>query len=139
MWDEVRKLREMGMTVFLTTHYLDEADALCDRLAIIDHGEIVAEGRPTELKQEVLGDVVSVSLPRNVTGAAELFSNADYIKKLETGDDSIRLYVEDGATAIPHVLRALDSGAITLNSIELHRPSLDDVFLAKTGRSLRES
>ncbi len=139
MWDEVRKLRELGMTVFLTTHYLDEADALCDRLAIIDHGQIVAEGKPSELKQEVLGDVVSVSLPRDVTGAAELFSNADYVRKLETGEDNIRLYVEDGATAIPHVLRALDSGGIKLNSIELHRPSLDDVFLAKTGRSLRES
>ncbi|WP_203912961.1 ATP-binding cassette domain-containing protein [Rhizocola hellebori] len=139
MWDEVRKLRDLGMTVFLTTHYLDEADALCDRLAIIDHGEIVAEGKPSELKQEVLGDVVSVSLPQNVTGAAELFDSADYVKKLETGDDSIRLYVEDGATAIPHVLRALDSGGIKLTSIELHRPSLDDVFLAKTGRSLRES
>jgi ABC-2 type transport system ATP-binding protein len=139
MWDEVRKLRDLGMTVFLTTHYLDEADALCDRLAIIDHGQIVAEGKPTELKQEVLGDVVSVSLPRNVTGAAELFGSADYVRKLETGDDNIRLYVEDGATAIPHVLRALDSGGIKLNSIELHRPSLDDVFLAKTGRSLRES
>jgi ABC-2 type transport system ATP-binding protein len=139
MWDEVRKLRDLGMTVFLTTHYLDEADALCDRLAIIDHGEIVAEGRPGELKQEVLGDVVSVSLPQNVTGAAELFDTADYVRKLETADDSIRLYVDDGATAIPHVLRALDSGGIKLNSIELHRPSLDDVFLAKTGRSLRES
>jgi ABC-2 type transport system ATP-binding protein len=139
MWDEVRNLRELGMTVILTTHYLDEADALCDRLAIIDHGEIVAEGRPGELKQEVLGDVVSVSLPQNVTGAAELFDTADYVRKLETADDSIRLYVDDGASAIPHVLRALDSGGIKLNSIELHRPSLDDVFLAKTGRSLRES
>ncbi len=139
MWDEVRKLRDLGMTVFLTTHYLEEADALCDRLAIIDHGQIVAEGTPGDLKQEVLGDVVSVSLPQNIAGAAELFSNADYVKKLETGEEGIRLYVEDGASAIPHVLRSLDSNGINLTSIELHRPSLDDVFLAKTGRSLRES
>lgn len=139
MWDEVRKLRELGMTVFLTTHYLDEADALCDRLAIMDHGQIVAEGTPADLKQEVLGDVVSVAVPQNVAEAAELLGSADYVKKLETEDEGIRLYVEDGATAIPHVLRALDAGGVKLTSIELHRPSLDDVFLAKTGRSLRES
>lgn len=140
MWDEVRKLRDMGMTVFLTTHYLDEADALCDRLAIMDHGLIVAEGTPAELKQEVLGDVVIVTLPpSNVAAAAELLDTADYVKKLETSEESVRLYVEDGASAIPPVLRALDAAKLTLSSIELHRPSLDDVFLAKTGRSLRES
>jgi len=140
MWEEVRKLREMGMTVFLTTHYLDEADALCDRLAIMDHGLIVAEGTPAELKQEVLGDVVLVTLPsNNVAAAAELLDTADYVKKLETSEESVRLYVEDGAAAIPPVLRALDAAKLSLNSIELHRPSLDDVFLAKTGRSLRES
>jgi ABC-2 type transport system ATP-binding protein len=140
MWEEVRKLREMGMTVFLTTHYLDEADALCDRLAIMDHGLIVAEGTPEELKQEVLGDVVIVTLPpSNVAAAAELLDTAEYVKKLETSEENVRLYVEDGASAIPTVLRALDAAKLTLSSIELHRPSLDDVFLAKTGRSLRES
>ena len=139
MWDEVRKLREMGMTVFLTTHYLDEADALCDRLSIMDNGEIVAEGTPHELKQEVLGEVVSVHLPASATGAAEVLDTAEYVKKLETTDTGLRLYVDDGATAIPHVLRSLDAASIAINGIELHRPSLDDVFLAKTGRSLRES
>ncbi|GAA1361451.1 daunorubicin resistance protein DrrA family ABC transporter ATP-binding protein [Catellatospora chokoriensis] len=139
MWGEVRKLREMGMTVFLTTHYLDEADALCDRLAIMDHGQIVAEGTPADLKQEVLGDVVSVNVPREVAKAADLFDNADYVRKLETTEQSLRLYVEDGASAIPHVLRTLDAEGVSIEGIELHRPSLDDVFLAKTGRSLRES
>ncbi len=139
MWEEVRKLREMGMTVFLTTHYLDEADALCDRLAIMDHGQIVAEGTPAELKQEVLGDVVQVALPQNVAAAAEVFDSAEYVRKLETTEESIRLYVEDGASVIPQVLRTLDANGIKLTSVELHRPSLDDVFLAKTGRSLRES
>ncbi|GIF97369.1 daunorubicin resistance protein DrrA family ABC transporter ATP-binding protein [Catellatospora citrea] len=139
MWGEVRKLREMGMTVFLTTHYLDEADALCDRLAIMDHGQIVAEGTPADLKQEVLGDVVSVNVPREVARAADLFDNADYVRKLETTEQSLRLYVEDGASAIPHVLRTLDAEGVSIEGIELHRPSLDDVFLAKTGRSLRES
>lgn len=140
MWDEVRKLREMGMTVFLTTHYLDEADALCDRLAIMDNGQIVAEGTPAALKQEVLGDVVLVGLPKGgIVDAAQLLDTADYMQKLETTDDGLRLYVNDGTTAIPQVLRTLDAGGVRLSSIELHRPSLDDVFLAKTGRSLRES
>ncbi|WP_117213769.1 ATP-binding cassette domain-containing protein [Allorhizocola rhizosphaerae] len=139
MWDEVRKLRDMGMTVFITTHYLDEADALCDRLSIMDNGEIVAEGTPAELKQEVLGDVVAVSLPAGGTGAAEVLDTAEYVRKLETTETGLRLYVDDGATAIPLVLRALDAAAIKTEGIELHRPSLDDVFLAKTGRSLRES
>jgi ABC-2 type transport system ATP-binding protein len=138
MWDEVRKLRDMGMTVFLTTHYLDEADALCDRLSIMDNGEIVAEGTPAELKQEVLGDVVSVHLPAGSTGAAEVLDTAEYVKKLETTETALRLYVDDGAAAIPLVRRALDAAKIAIDGIELHRPSLDDVFLAKTGRSLRE-
>ncbi|MFD0595768.1 ATP-binding cassette domain-containing protein [Catellatospora coxensis] len=138
MWGEVRKLREMGMTVFLTTHYLDEADALCDRLAIMDHGQIVAEGTPADLKQEVLGDVVSVNA-REVARAADLFGTAEYVRKVETTEQSLRLYVEDGASAIPHVLRTLDAEGVAIEGIELHRPSLDDVFLAKTGRSLRES
>lgn len=139
MWEEVRKLRDMGMTVFLTTHYLDEADALCDRLSIMDNGEIVAEGTPDGLKQEVLGDVVSVALPPGASGAGDVLNTADYIKKLENTESGLRLYVEDGASAIPHVLRSLDAAGITTDGIELHRPSLDDVFLAKTGRSLRES
>ncbi|MDI1459927.1 ATP-binding cassette domain-containing protein [Catellatospora sp. KI3] len=139
MWGEVRKLQQMGMTVFLTTHYLDEADALCDRLAIMDHGQIVAEGTPADLKQEVLGDVVSVQLQRDVPRAADLFGDTDFVRKLETTEQSLRLYVEDGASVIPHVLRTLDAEKIAIDGIELHRPSLDDVFLAKTGRSLRES
>ena len=72
MWDEVRRLRDEGMTVFITTHYLEEADVLCDRVAIIDHGQIVAEGTPAELKREVSGDVVTVGLNGATPKAAEL-------------------------------------------------------------------
>jgi ABC-2 type transport system ATP-binding protein len=140
MWDEVRRLRADGMTVFLTTHYLDEADALCDRVAIIDNGEIVAEGTPEELKREISGDVVRVSLNGSTTAAATLLEPRDFVTRLEILDEGgLRLYVDSGATAIPHILRALDGAGLPLASIELHRPSLDDVFLTKTGRSLRES
>jgi ABC-2 type transport system ATP-binding protein len=140
MWDEIRRLRSEGMTVFITTHYLDEADALCDRLSIMDYGEIVASGTPADLKREISGDVVRVSLPSDaVSLAAKALDTASYVNKLESQDDGIRLYVEDGGTAIPLILRALDAASVPLGSIELNRPSLDDVFLTKTGRSLREN
>jgi len=136
MWDEIRRLRAEGMTVFITTHYLDEADALCDRISIMDNGEIVASGTPADLKREISGDVVRVGLPVGaVAAAAQALENY----KIETYDDSVRLFVDDGATAIPQILRALDAADVPLGAIELHRPSLDDVFLTKTGRSLRES
>ena len=140
MWVEVRRLRDEGMTVFITTHYLDEADALCDRISIMDHGEIVASGTPASLKREISGDVVRVGLPAGQSPrAAEVLGTVDFVNKLETEDDSVRLYVEEGAAAIPAILRALDAASVPLGTIELHRPSLDDVFLTKTGRSLREN
>lgn len=129
------------MTVFITTHYLDEADALCDRIAIMDHGEVVAEGTPADLKREISGDVVLLGLDVAATPqAAQLLDSEPYVNKLETADEGgLRLYVDEGATAIPQILRRVDSAGLALSSIELHRPSLDDVFLTKTGRSLRES
>jgi ABC-2 type transport system ATP-binding protein len=140
MWDEIRRLRAEGMTVFITTHYLDEADALCDRIAIMDHGEIVAEGTPAELKREISGDVVQVTIEGSAQDAAKVLETEPYVTRLETSDESgLRLYVNDGARDMPQILRALDTAGIALSSIELHRPSLDDVFLTKTGRSLRES
>ncbi|GAA5183808.1 ATP-binding cassette domain-containing protein [Rugosimonospora acidiphila] len=139
MWDEVRRLRSEGMTVFITTHYLDEADALCDRIAIMDHGEIVAEGTPEALKREVSGDVVTVGVTGPADQAAKVLDGAPYVRRLEALDSGVRLYVDAGATAIPQILRTLDGAGIPLDSIELHRPSLDDVFLTKTGRSLRDS
>ena len=139
MWDEVRRLREEGMTVFITTHYLEEADALCDRIAIMDYGQIVAEGTPDELKREVAGDVVTVGVNGASPKAAGLLGGEGYVRKLESSDGGLRLYVDEGATAIPQILRTLDGAGVALASIELHRPSLDDVFLTKTGRSLRES
>ena len=138
LWDEVRRLRAEGMTVFLTTHYLEEADALCDRVAIIDYGQLVAEGTPDELKREVAGDVVTVGLNGASPRAAQLLDGQPYVRQLEPVDDGLRLYVDAGATAIPQILRTLDGAGLSLGSIELHRPSLDDVFLTKTGRSLRE-
>jgi ABC-2 type transport system ATP-binding protein len=139
VWDEVRRLRGLGMTVFVTTHYMEEADALCDRIAIVDQGRIVAEGSPDKLKRQISGDVVMVGLNGSTPRAAELLTAEPYVHKLEQREEGgLRLYVDVGATAIPRILRALDHSGIELDSIELHRPSLDDVFLTMTGRSLRE-
>ncbi|WP_100448629.1 ATP-binding cassette domain-containing protein [Glycomyces xiaoerkulensis] len=145
MWDEVRALRERGTAIFLTTHYLDEADALCDRLAIIDHGEIVTEGTPIELKKEVAGDVVGIGVNGRAEEARAVLEGRGSVREIEAGEPDpatgvaeLRLYVDDGSAALPELLRALDGADIAAASIELHRPSLDDVFLKQTGRSLRE-
>ena len=140
LWEEVRRLRGEGMTVFITTHYLEEADALCDRISIIDHGEIVAEGTPDELKREIAGDVLAISLNGSTPRAAELLGTQPYVHKLEIHEEGkLRLYVDTGATAIPQILRVLEGSGVELGAIELNRPSLDDVFLTKTGRLLREA
>ena len=129
MWQEVRRLRDEGMTIFLTTHYLDEADSLCDRVSIIDAGRIVAEGTPSALKGETGGDLAA---------ATKLLAEAPYVHAAEPVDGTLRLYVDSAATAIPQVMRALYDRGIEPGAIEARRPSLDDVFLAKTGRSLAE-
>jgi ABC-2 type transport system ATP-binding protein len=148
MWQEVRRLRDQGMTIFLTTHYLDEADALCDRISIIDAGLIVAEGTPSDLKREISGDVVVVDLaaadtagapePATISDAAKILTEQPYVQSCETIETTLRLYVDSAATAIPQIMRALSNKAIEPGAIESRRPSLDDVFLAKTGRTLAD-
>jgi len=140
VWDEVQRLHERGITVFLTTHYLDEADALCDRVAIIDYGKIVAEGTPQELKRAVAGDVVTLGVAGDKQQAAlELLKAQDFVRDASSEDGLVRLYVDRGEVAMPAILRLLDASGMQLRTMELHRPSLDDVFLRKTGRSLRET
>jgi daunorubicin resistance ABC transporter ATP-binding subunit len=139
VWDEVRRMHDRGTTVFLTTHYLDEADALCDRIAIIDHGKIVAEGTPEELKREVAGDLVTLSVTGDQQNALDLLKGQPFVREATTEDGLIRLYVDRGETAMPSILRLIDSAGMQLLTIGLQRPSLDDVFLRKTGRSLRET
>ena len=141
LWDHIRAVRDRGTTVFLTTHYLEEADVLCDRLMIMDHGTIVAEGTSRELKRKVAGDSVVIGLKDESLGrhAAQLVSQEAYVREVNTDDAGLRLYVEDGAEALPQILRLLDSERIELRSISLSEPTLDDVFLRQTGRSLRDA
>jgi ABC-2 type transport system ATP-binding protein len=139
MWDEIRALQELGTTVFLTTHYLEEADALADRLAIIDHGKIVAEGTSDELKRQVAGDVVTLGVDGSREGVMALVATLSFVREATDGDDGLlRLYVDRGEQALPHLLRLFDGAGFATTSIALNKPSLDDVFLRQTGRSLRE-
>ena len=139
VWAEVRRMHDRGTTVFLTTHYLDEADALCDRVAIIDYGKIVAEGTPEELKRAVAGDVVTFSVTGDQPRALDLLKNQPFVREAKLDEGSVLLYVDRGEVAMPAILRLLDGAGLTLVTIGLHRPSLDDVFLRQTGRSLRET
>jgi ABC-2 type transport system ATP-binding protein len=139
VWDEVRRMHDRGTTVFLTTHYLDEADALCDRIAIIDYGKIVAEGTPEELKRAVAGDVVTLSVSGDQQSALDLLKDQDFVRESRLEEGFVLLYVDRGEVAMPAILRLLDGAGMQLMTIGLHRPSLDDVFLRQTGRSLRET
>jgi ABC-2 type transport system ATP-binding protein len=141
LWDHVRALRdELGSTVFLTTHYLEEADALCDRVLVIDHGKIIAEGVPDELKHRVSGDVVTLSFGTPAIGAQAELVLAEHpdVKDVAADGSSLRLSVDRGEQALPGLLRSLEGAGLTLESVQLARPTLDDVFLTLTGRSLRD-
>ncbi|RZS40824.1 ABC-2 type transport system ATP-binding protein [Herbihabitans rhizosphaerae] len=141
LWEHIRALRaEHGVTVFLTTHYLDEADSLCDRILVIDNGEIVAEGSPDSLKERVSGDAASIVVPAGSVGAAaEIAGRLPGAHDVSTVDTTVRFRVPRGDTAMPELLRALDSEGITMTAMQVHRPTLDDVFLTLTGRTLRDA
>jgi ABC-2 type transport system ATP-binding protein len=137
IWDEVRRINAGGATVFLTTQYLEEADKLCDRLAIIDDGQIVAEGTPEEMKADLGHDVVSVSLNgADVSATEAALSGLPGLERLVVERDALALYVEDGPSSIAEIVRLLDRDQIRAGAISVSRPSLDDVFLRATGRRL---
>lgn len=140
LWDQIRTLKNEGVTIFLTSHYLDEVDALSDTLAIMDHGKIVASGSPTLLKKEISGDVVTIGIDKKSHEKATLlFKEQDsFVREVSWENESLRLYVSEGDAALPQILRVLDKAEITLETIKMSLPSLDDVFLKKTGRLLRE-
>jgi ABC-2 type transport system ATP-binding protein len=137
IWDEVRRINAGGATVFLTTQYLEEADKLCDRVAIIDNGQIVAEGTPEQLKAEMGHDVVSVSLNGADPAATETaLGGLPGLERVVAEPGALALYVEDGASSIAEIVRRLDRDQILVGGISVARPSLDDVFLKATGRRL---
>jgi ABC-2 type transport system ATP-binding protein len=137
VWEEVGRINGAGTTVFLTTQYLEEADRLCDRLAIIDAGEIVAEGTPERLKAEMGHDVVTLALDGADPAATEAaVDGLPGLERIVAEPDQLALYVEDGAGSIAEIVRRLDRAGIRVGAIATSRPSLDDVFLQATGRRL---
>jgi ABC-2 type transport system ATP-binding protein len=137
IWDEVRRINAGGATVFLTTQYLEEADKLCDRLAIIDGGRLVAEGTPEQLKGAMGHDVVTVSLNGADASATETaLAGLEGLERVVAQPEALALYVEDGAGLIAEIVRRLDRDSLRVGAIAVARPSLDDVFLNATGRRL---
>ena len=149
LWEHIRRVRdEHDTTVLITTHYMDEADALCDRILIIDDGEIVAEGTPDELKRGVGGDQIALTVASSdAAGAARVIGTETGTEpEVSNANDggtasdlaTVRLTAQDGGTAIPGLITALGAASITVAGVEVRRPTLDDVFLTLTGRSLRD-
>ncbi len=137
VWDEVRRINAAGTTIFLTTQYLEEADQLCERLAIIDDGQIVTEGTPDSLKAQLGSDVITVGLQpgqhQSARGALAPLPELDHITDAVEG---LAVYVQNGAAAVADVVRLLEGVGIRPGTIALARPTLDDVFLASTGRRI---
>jgi ABC-2 type transport system ATP-binding protein len=141
LWTHIRKLRdELGTTVFLTTHYMDEADSLADRILIIDQGTIVAEGTPAELKARVSGDTITLTLRSedDAARASEIAGGLEGADAPSREANIVRFHVPDGAVALPVLLGHLVKAGIEAIGVEVNRPTLDDVFLTLTGRSLRD-
>jgi ABC-2 type transport system ATP-binding protein len=137
LWEEVGRLaHDEGMTVFLTTQYLEEADALADRVGIIDRGKIVAEGTPTQLKEEIGSPSVEVAPADPGAGDALVELLAGFGAIARDGRGSITVQLPEGEAQLAQVFRVLDQADLHLASLQLHQPTLDDVFLAKTGRKL---
>ncbi|KPM51883.1 ABC transporter [Frankia sp. CcI49] len=141
LWTHIRSLRDdAGVTVVLTTHYLDEADALADRILVMDGGLIVANDTPAALKSRVSGDVVRLGLPdlQARDRAEAVVKEAHPIRDLVATDTGLHVTVDDGTVAVAPILRGLDAAGLSPTSISVERPTLDDVFLTLTGRTLRD-
>jgi ABC-2 type transport system ATP-binding protein len=142
MWDEISRLTQLeGLTILLTTHYLEEADRLARRLAIIDHGKVVAEGEPEHLKGELRGDAIHVELVEQpvdgqLQGAVE---RVDGVRDIAVDGRSVRARADSGATAVPAVLAALEAEGVAVASVTVSRPSLDDVYLRYAGRAFKDA
>jgi len=139
IWDYLRKLnRENGLTIFITTHYLEEADLLCDRIAIIDQGKVLIEDTPSNLKQKLGGDIIEISVDNHVK-AKELISELDYVEKIDIVGEKLRIKAEKGNEALPLLLEIYKVNNIKVKTVSLSRPSLDEVFLEYTGKSMRDT
>jgi ABC-2 type transport system ATP-binding protein len=151
IWSYLKRLnREEGITIFLTTQYLEEADKLCDRLSIIDHGQIVAQGTPEEMKREIAADTVTLSIANGhdnnnngansthaIDAAKQILSGIGGITEIIDSDNGLTVYGKNGPFMVPEIVRALDGAQLRISAISVSTPTLDDVFLKHTGRRIR--
>jgi ABC-2 type transport system ATP-binding protein len=138
-WRYIRSLREgAGITVFMTTHYLDEADLLCDRIAVIDHGKIIALGTPKELKDGIGGDMVEVSVAPSASDLTPLVAALPGVLSVARQDDTYRLKCSNGERLVPQVVLASEKAGVSVRGVKVIRPTLDEVFLELTGHAYRE-
>jgi ABC-2 type transport system ATP-binding protein len=138
-WNYIRKLKkEYGMTLFMTTHYLEEADALCDRVAIIDHGKIVVVGPPEELKHSLGGDLITLSIKEDAD-VSELIQKSEHVKDVKKEGGSYRIKAEYGEMTAPFIIEALRKKGYTVTKLSLTEPTLNEVYLEYTGKSMRDA
>lgn len=143
IWDYIEKLRtEKEITIFVTTHYMDEADSLCDRVAIIDQGKIQASGSPSELKNNLGGDVLQLEIQDStrtqIEDVMDKLSELPFVGSVQRTNNSLLLFVREGERSTPKIFLLLGKLGISIETMLLKKPSLDDVFLHHTGRALRE-
>ncbi len=143
IWSYLKQLNDRGITIFMTTQYMDEVDRLCRRLAILDNGEIVAQGTPTELKQEIGADTITLGFNSNPSNggikdrAKAILGKFQGVSNIVDSDTGLTVYTKNGGFMVPDLVRAFDGAQIHLSSIGVSSPTLDDVFLKHTGRRIR--
>ena len=140
IWNYIKKLKEeRGMTIFMTTHYMEEADALCDKIAIIDYGKIKALGKPKELKDGLGGDVIELALSNNSKDITEAIAKIPYVIDVKRKDGIYRIKVSKGEEVLPNIIERILEMDLKVSKVSLIKPTLDQVYLDYTGRSLRET
>ena len=138
-WNYVKMLKkEFGMTLFLTTHYLEEADALCDRIAIIDHGKIVVIGSPTELKDSLGGDIITLSIQKD-EDISGLIGKVEHVKEVKKENGSYMIKSSNGELTAPLIIEALRRNGHVVTKLSLTKPTLNEVYLQYTGKSMRDA
>lgn len=141
LWDYIKKLNKKNVTIILTTHYMGEADYLCDRIAIVDHGKIIALDTPQNLKASVSNDIIVLELSnqsKDAQGFLDLLHKFRWIKGIKWKSGNLHLNVKEGNKKIPKLIKIASSFGVIVDSVNLHKPSLEDVFIKITGKTIRE-
>jgi len=139
-WNYVKMLKkEFGMTLFLTTHYLEEADALCDRIAIIDHGKIIVTGTPSALKDSLGGDIITLAIQKEDEDITELISKVEHVKEVKKENGGYTIKSSNGELTAPLIIEALRKNGHVVTKLSLTKPTLNEVYLQYTGKSMRDA